>query len=808
MFLPRSLLSACAALALLGTAPGQNVTAYHNASNAGHQAQFTALANNGYRMLSLAIYGTTNDPRYAAVWVQRAGPNFIGFHDKTSAEYQALVVANCGTYAPTIVTARGSGNNARFAGVLEQVGYACYAKHDLGEQAFIDEVGLARDQGWRIATADVYGSGNDPRYIVTFKPNPDSVGWGYTLASSVSQHQELFMGMNPAYARPVATTFNDTHSRFIGTWEDTVVGTSYAHHDMTASEYQQFADQYANQGYYAISVGASDSGNGVRHTAVWAPTDVPKPRQWSVAGPAVPDLGAFDSWMETWMKSGAVRGASLAVAKNGKLVLARGYTWAESGYPQVQPTSLFRIASCSKPLTSIAIHRAIQKSPGSFNYGTLMSDLFGNPVMADPRAGQITLEHLLTHQGGWDRNDTGSNYDPMFYDSTIAAALNVPLPITLTEVRFFMQGQALDFTPGNPSVYSNYGYSLLGQILDRRYPGKTYPEVIQDTIFAPLGVTRARIGGSHLDQRLAGEVLYHPRRLSVSQSVNDPARPRVPNHYGGWNQPNMDAHGAWVMAAPDFAKVLAAFDLGVQNPLLGLDQTNAMWSLAPGMNTWLHGWFRNSVPDGVGGNLDIREHNGVLPGTRAYVGRRKDGLSFVVFTNGEQPLGGNQGRALSEIANGISIWPTHDLFGAMGIMPFTHIDDIMSPFGSPCPGSAGTPVLLGSGSAQIGAQVGLDLMAAKPNSPAFLMIGGVPAAVDLSPIGAPGCVLSTDPVLTLGLLTDRSGAASVPLPVPVEHRLVRSRLFAQYAIVDAGANVLGLHTTNGLDIQIGGWLGN
>ncbi|MBK9129754.1 MAG: hypothetical protein IPM13_18510 [Phycisphaerales bacterium] len=282
----------------------------------------------------------------------------------------------------------------------------------------------------------------------------------------------------------------------------------------------------------------------------------------------------------------------------------------------------------------------------------------------------------------------------------------------------------------------------------------------------------------------------------------------MPNHYGGWNQPNMDAHGAWVMAAPDFAKVLAAFDLGVQNPLLGLDQTNAMWSLAPGMNTWLHGWFRNSVPDGVGGNLDIREHNGVLPGTRAYVGRRKDGLSFVVFTNGEQPLGGNQGRALSEIANGISIWPTHDLFGAMGIMPFTHIDDIMSPFGSPCPGSAGTPVLLGSGSAQIGAQVGLDLMAAKPNSPAFLMIGGVPAAVDLSPIGAPGCVLSTDPVLTLGLLTDRSGAASVPLPVPVEHRLVRSRLFAQYAIVDAGANVLGLHTTNGLDIQIGGWLGN
>lgn len=488
-------------------------------------------------------------------------------------------------------------------------------------------------------------------------------------------------------------------------------------------------------------------------------------------------------------------------------VLARGYTWAEAGYPQTQPTSLFRIASCSKPLTSIAVHRAIQKTPNLIHYSSNMAAYFGNPTMADPRSNTISVEDLLTHQGGWDRNETGSNYDPMFRDVTIATAGNLTLPITIGDIRRYMQGQPLDFTPGGPSVYSNYGYSLLGRILDQINPNSTYRLVVERDVFEPLGVTRARIGLAHRDQRLAGEVLYHPRTLSVSQSVNDAARPWVPNHYGGWNQLNMDAHGAWVMAAPDFAKVLGAFDLGFQNPILGKVATDAMWSQAPGMNTWLHGWFRNSVPDGLGGNLDLREHNGILPGARTYVGRRSDGISFVLFTNGESPLGGNQGRALSDIANGISQWPTQDLFGAVGLAPFQRIDDIMSPFGSPCPGSAGTPLLVGSGSAQIGEQVGLDLMAAKPNSPAFLMIGGIPAAVDLGPIGAPGCVLATSPVLTVGMFTDRTGAASMGLTVPIEHSLVRTHLFAQYAIVDAAANSLGLYATNGLDIQIGGWLG-
>ena len=103
---------------------------------------------------------------------------------------------------------------------------------------------------------------------------------------------------------------------------------------------------------------------------------------------------------------------------------------------------------------------------------------------------------------------------------------------------------------------------MLGRILERINPGMTYTEVVQARIFAPLGISRPRIGGAHVEDRLPGEVLYHPRGLGVARSVNHADRPWGPSHYGGWNHANMDSHGAWVMAAPDFAKVLAAFDLG------------------------------------------------------------------------------------------------------------------------------------------------------------------------------------------------------------------------------------------------------
>lgn len=803
---PSKLLRAAGAmfLAAFAAALPAQIAAYHDATTAVHQAQVAALTNSGFRPIAMTIYGDAANLRYGAVWVQRAGPAFLPFDGLTSAQYQSFVQSHLPAYVPTIVTACGAGANTRFAGVLELTGYAAYARHDQTQQQFDAEITLARTNGWRIASADVYGTGANPLYAVTFRPNAENVGWGYFHANGVQGQQSLSDAMAQHYARPLQVAFNDDSSVFLACWEDSIVGLVESHHDMTSAQYDQLANQYWNQNNrYPIALAASGSGANARFAASWATTDLPLQKQWHVTGQFVPELAAFDAWAQAFLQTNNVRGASLAIAKDGKLKLARGYTWAEPGYAQIQPTSTFRIASCSKPITSVAVHQQIQKNPAGLDYDQTMASFFNNPVMQDPLSNQIKVRHLLNHSGGWDRTSAGSNYDPMFIDAAIVqAGNNLTYPISPTDIRSFMQNQNLDFTPGSTSVYSNYGYMLLARILEVRNPGKTFRQIVQERVFTPLGLTRPAIGNPYLADRFAGEVLYHPRQLWVARSVNDNSRPWVAGTYGGYNMDNMDGNGAWVMAAVDYAKFLAAFDLAPFNPLLGPTQTAAMWTLDTNA-TFLHGWWTNNQNP----SSTIYQHNGILPGANSYIGHRADGVSFVFFTNGDQSIGSVAGAQLSGIADAVSAWPQHDLFPTVGIPSFHRIDDLMAPYGSGCPGSNGTPRFLGSGSADIGQRPSFDLALALPGTAAFCAVGFLPTSYDLGIHGAPGCTVLVDPMFTDLVFTGPTGSASYLLSLPLEQSLVGAHLFAQDIVLDSAANQLGVHTTNGIDVTVGGWLG-
>src|SRR5690606_32025799 len=110
---------------------------------------------------------------------------------------------------------------------------------------------------------------------------------------------------------------------------------------------------------------------------------------------------ACDAWVKSWMQKQNGRAAALAVVKDARLVLARGYTLAEPGYPITQPTSLFRIASCNKPLTSIAVHRHYEKLPAAIDPSSEMTDFLNATNVLDDWYKVITIDHLLTHQGGF-----------------------------------------------------------------------------------------------------------------------------------------------------------------------------------------------------------------------------------------------------------------------------------------------------------------------------------------------------------------------------------------------------------------------
>ncbi len=85
------------------------------------------------------------------------------------------------------------------------------------------------------------------------------------------------------------------------------------------------------------------------------PTAPPPAETFPITGVAAPGMASFDRIIPDLMKKWGIPGGAVAVVKDGRLVLARGYGYADQAKQSVQPDALFRIASVSKPLTAVAI---------------------------------------------------------------------------------------------------------------------------------------------------------------------------------------------------------------------------------------------------------------------------------------------------------------------------------------------------------------------------------------------------------------------------------------------------------------------
>src|SRR5438874_97697 len=81
-----------------------------------------------------------------------------------------------------------------------------------------------------------------------------------------------------------------------------------------------------------------------------------------INGQAGPGLEPFDAAMRTIIDRHGLPGAALAIAKEGRLVFAKGYGWANLGGGEgVQPNTLFGLASLSKPITAVAILKLVEQ---------------------------------------------------------------------------------------------------------------------------------------------------------------------------------------------------------------------------------------------------------------------------------------------------------------------------------------------------------------------------------------------------------------------------------------------------------------
>lgn len=358
--------------------------------------------------------------------------------------------------------------------------------------------------------------------------------------------------------------------------------------------------------------------------------------------------------MDRWQ----VSGGTLALVRQGRLVYRQGYGQADSSVA-TQPQHLFRIASLSKPITALAILKLRQQ--GRLK---LQDKVFGPrgllPYAAYPftdrRLLDLTVQHLLQHTGGWDRH-LNIGGDPMFNPVHIAREMGVPAPADAATIIRYVLRKPLDFAPGSRYAYSNFGYALLGRLIEQ-LSGTSYEAYVQEQVLYPAGILGMRLARNGYADKEAAEVRYFEDPGSGRvPSFLDPGQ-LVPWPYGAFNIEAMDAHGGWIATAEDLARLLAALDgLPRRADLFPEDVLQLLQSGSGPNPGYGLGWMIN--PRGA------RWHTGSLPGTSAMMAQLPSGTCWVLLFNGRhdseayfEELDQLMWRALPLIQH----WPDHDLF--------------------------------------------------------------------------------------------------------------------------------------------------
>ncbi len=407
-----------------------------------------------------------------------------------------------------------------------------------------------------------------------------------------------------------------------------------------------------------------DTGNSRNFAGVW----IKKTREWSATGAADPALKSFDDTVQRFMQSHNIPSGQLAVTHDSRLVYARGYRWDYDNIDPVQPDSLFRIASITKPLTSMGVMLLVQQ--GKLNLTDKLVNLISLPSPKDARMKDITVLNLLQHQGGWNRDKT---FDPMLYDVEIAKALGIALPISQQNIIKYMTGRSLDFAPGTDENYSNYGYLLLGRIIEA-VSKQSYGDYMQASVFGPLKMKKTKLATSEMEFRQPGEVSYYVASPILNKNVRKAGAPvNVMAPYGGFNIENMDAHGGWLSTAVDLARFSTMFDANSGYPILTKSTIDTIFAKpatgAQADGSWYGcGWVVR--PAGKGINT---WHDGRLDGTYTLMVRREDGSNWVILFNQRDDISDPTGKTYGQIddllhnaANAVKTWPSGDLFPGFG----------------------------------------------------------------------------------------------------------------------------------------------
>ena len=336
----------------------------------------------------------------------------------------------------------------------------------------------------------------------------------------------------------------------------------------------------------------------------------------------------FDKDIEKFLNRWDIKGASVAVMKDNRLIYSKGYgvTNEETQEP-VRTKHLFRIASASKLITAITIMKMVDD--GIID---LEENIFGeNGIfshfneMKDPKHKNIKVKHLLNHKGGWSWRDG----DFMFQASKIKRIMELEGPPSEDDIiEFVLKHRRLRYKPGTQYAYSNFGYMLLGKIIEQK-TGSSYEDYVVSTILEPNGIYGMRISGNYEWERRPFEVHYYNHPGAYQFQSFDGNYESVEKPYGGSDINTLGAAGGWIANASQLAKLVALIDPHNDFQLLSKESRELMVS-------------GNSYKDAYGWKGARGENywrTGTLAGSACFIQRKDDGYSYAVILNSSVWMG-------------------------------------------------------------------------------------------------------------------------------------------------------------------------
>jgi len=564
-------------------------------------AQFTAAHNDrhadGFRLVWLDGFGVGGEARYNGIWEKNGGTSQrVRLGESLSAHQSADGTNQAAGYSLADVSSFSVNGAPLHAGVWAQgVVPATEMRYVLSsaqyQSAFTDLGG----QGWRLWRASGYESGS--------------------------------------------------LERFTGVWRRTSLGEGWSRHGMSSADFNAHHLNAQHLGYRLACIDPYSVNGTLKYNATWVRN----------GGLSTARLGAIDAFVRDYMADRNLPGLSLALMREGRLVFARGYGWADTAAGDLaDPLHRWRIASVSKPVCAVSALRALEDSPAwdlddtAFGTNGLFGTDYGNTTLFpyNTRERAITLRQLLNMTAGWDSQGKLWYNDEPGYGENHAQIIGYQLD-NVNPTR----------DPGTFYLYNNINYQVAARIPEK-LSGKTFEAYTEEHVFNPSGITSMAMGGRTAASRLPNEVAYYPGNTWGSPENVWPAR--------------MDGSTAWVAKPSDLLLMARRIDGHPRHrDILTPASVNAM-RLAGNqpdsngnLSTYGLGWYPSTRH-----GLTWWQHNGAMAGSQALLCISQDGSQGLAYATNSvhtnDTFSGAFRDGVLDLMDGIEdadAWPAIDLFG-------------------------------------------------------------------------------------------------------------------------------------------------